>query len=168
MILVTHDNRILDVADRILHIEDGHMRSLSEVVSEGTSRMLNLLEKHDPNTANYLATFAFALARIAYADGSVSNEERDEMRRILLEVAKLEEAEVEFIMELSMMQGRAKSRINERIINPAFDEQRTEHFLNSLHAIAQADGITTSEEIVEIDTIAAEFGIARNNAPNTD
>jgi hypothetical protein len=31
-------------ADRILHLEDGHMKSLSEVVSEGTSRMLNLLK----------------------------------------------------------------------------------------------------------------------------
>ena len=46
VVLVTHDNRILDVADRILHLEDGRMKSLSEVVSEGTSRMLNLLEKH--------------------------------------------------------------------------------------------------------------------------
>ena len=41
VILVTHDIRILDVADRILHLEDGRMKSLSEVVSEGTSRMLN-------------------------------------------------------------------------------------------------------------------------------
>jgi putative ABC transport system ATP-binding protein len=32
VILVTHDNRILDIADRILHLEDGRMKSLSEVV----------------------------------------------------------------------------------------------------------------------------------------
>jgi putative ABC transport system ATP-binding protein len=38
VILVTHDNRILDIADRILHLEDGRMKSLSEAVSEGTSR----------------------------------------------------------------------------------------------------------------------------------
>lgn len=168
VILVTHDNRILDVADRILHLEDGHMKSLSEVVSEGTSRMLNLLERHDPNAANYLATFSFALARIAYADGVVSENERDEMRRILNEVAKLNEAEVEFIMEMSMMQGRARSRIDNRIVNPALDEGRTEHFLNSLHAIARADGIATSEELIEIDTIAAEFGLTQPKSPETE
>lgn len=168
VILVTHDNRILDVADRILHLEDGHMKSMSEVVSEGTSRMLNLLEKHDPNSANYLATFAFALARIAYADGVVSEGEREEMRRILHQVAKLEDAEVEFIMELSMMQGRAKSRLDNRIVNPAFDEERAGHFLDSLHAIAQADGITTSQELIEIDTIAAEFGLGRKELPKTN
>ena len=161
VILVTHDNRILDVADRILHLEDGHMKSLSEVVSEGTSRMLNLLEKHDPHAANYLATFSFALARIAYADGVVKNEEREEMRRILQEVARLNESEVDFIMEMSMMQGRARSRVDDRIVNPALDEERSAHFLESLEAIAQADGITTTEELIEIDAIAAEFGLKR-------
>ena len=166
VILVTHDNRILDVADRILHIEDGRIRSLSEVVSEGTSRMLNLLEKHDPNSAHYLATFAFALARIAYADGVVSDDERKEMRRILHEVAKLEDAEVNFIMELSMMQKRAQSRIDNRIANPAFDQERTRHFLDSLYAMAQADGVSTSAELMEIETIAAEFGLATSRAPD--
>jgi len=159
VILVTHDNRILDVADRILHLEDGRMKSLSEVVSEGTSRMLNLLEKHDPNSANYLATFAFALARVAYADSEVSDSERDEMRRILHEVAKLEPGEVEFIMELSMMQKRARSGLDNRLRNPALDEERARHFLDSLYAMARADGVTTSEEIVEIEAIAAEFGL---------
>ena len=139
------------------------MKSLSEVVSEGTSRMLNLLEKHDPHSANYLATFSFALARVAYADSKVSDSERDEMRRILHEVAKLEPAEVEFIMELSMMQKRAKAGIDNRVMNPALDKDRAEHFLNSLYAIAQADGVTSSEEIVEIEAIAAEFGLASSS-----
>lgn len=174
VILVTHDNRILDVADRILHLEDGHMKSLSEVVSEGASRMLNLLEKHDPNAANYLATFSFALARIAYADGKVSDSERDEMRRILHEVAKLDAAEVDFIMEMSMMQRRAKAGIDNRINNPAFDAERAEHFIDSLYAIAQADGVASSEELIEIESIAAEFGLTANadtrpgSAPDTD
>ena len=168
VILVTHDNRILDVADRILHLEDGRMKSLTEVVSEGTSRMLNLLEKHDPHSANYLATFSFALARVAYADSKVSDSERDEMRRILHEVAKLEPAEVEFIMELSMMQKRAKAGMDNRMVNPALDKDRAEHFLNSLYAIAQADGITSSEELVEIETIAAEFGLTSSNQPKSN
>jgi len=162
VILVTHDNRILDVADRILHLEDGKMKSLSEVVSEGTSRMLNLLEKHDPDSANYLATFSFALARVAYVDGKVTDSERDEMRRILHEVARLETAEVEFIMEMSMMQKRAKAGLNDRVVTPALDKDRAEHFLKSLYAIAQADGITSGEEIVEIEAIATEFGLTRN------
>jgi tellurite resistance protein len=138
------------------------MKSLSAMVSEGTSRMLNLLEKHDPNSANYLATFSFALARIAYADGVVHDSERDEMRRILHSVAKLEPAEVEFIMELSMMQRRAKAGIDGRVANPALNKDRAKHFLESLYAIAQADGKTSGEELAEIEAIATEFGLTKN------
>jgi len=159
VILVTHDNRILDVADHILHLEDGHMKSLSAAVSEGTSRMLNLLEKHDPDSASYLATFAFALARVAYADNVVTDSERDQMRRILHEVAKMEPAEVEFIMELSMMQRRAKSGQSDGDGSGFFDQERGEHFVQSLYAIAEADGTISTEEIVEIQSIAAEFGL---------
>ena len=130
--------------------------------------MLNLLEKHDPHSANYLATFSFALARIAYADGDVSDSERDEMRRILHEVAKLEDAEVNFIMQLSMMQKRAKSGLDTRIVNPVLDKHRTEHFLESLYAIARADGQTSSEELAEIETIATEFGLNRDDSPESD
>jgi putative ABC transport system ATP-binding protein len=159
VILVTHDNRILDVADHILHLEDGHMKSLSAAVSEGTSRMLNLLEKHDPNSASYLATFAFALARVAYADNVVTESERDQMRQILHEVAKMEPSEVEFIMELSMMQKRAKAGLNHSAEYPDFDNERSQHFVESLYAIAEADGNISTEEIVEIQAIATEFGV---------
>jgi putative ABC transport system ATP-binding protein len=159
VILVTHDNRILDVADQIMHLEDGHMKSLSSAVSEGTSRMLNLLEKHDPTSANYLATFAFALARVAYADDVVTDSEREQMRRVLHEIAKMEPSEVEFIMELSMMQRRAKSGSREGDTSRTFDKERGEHFIQSLYAIAEADGSVSAAEIVEIQSIAAEFGI---------
>lgn len=84
----------------------------------------------------------------------------DVVDRILHEVAKLEDAEVNFIMELSMMQKRAQLKIDSRIENPVFDEERTQHFLDSLYAIAQADGISTNAELLEIEAIAAEFGFS--------
>ena len=159
VVLVTHDNRILDIADRILHLEDGHMKPLTEAVSESASRMLNLLGKHEPGAASYLAAFSFALARVAYADNVVTDSERVEMRRILHDVAHLEPSEVEFIMELSMMQSRS---LGVDVISPehsALLAQRKAHFLDSLYAIARADGVVSTEEIEEIRLIAAEFGI---------
>jgi len=33
ILLVTHDNRILDVADRILNMEDGRLSSLSAIAA---------------------------------------------------------------------------------------------------------------------------------------
>ena len=43
VVLVTHDNRILDVADRIVHLEDGRLSSFTEAVSSNTERMMGLL-----------------------------------------------------------------------------------------------------------------------------
>ena len=56
VIIVTHDSRILDVADRILHLEDGSMQSLSSAIAENTSQLLNLLEKHDPDRSHFISS----------------------------------------------------------------------------------------------------------------
>jgi putative ABC transport system ATP-binding protein len=43
VVLVTHDSRILDVADRILTLEDGRLSSLMSAVAGGSEQMLRLL-----------------------------------------------------------------------------------------------------------------------------
>ncbi len=43
VLLVTHDNRILDVADRIIHLEDGRLSSFAQAVMQSTSQMMRLL-----------------------------------------------------------------------------------------------------------------------------
>ncbi len=45
VVLVTHDNRILDVADRIIHLEEGRLSSFSEAVRASTKRLLSTLAK---------------------------------------------------------------------------------------------------------------------------
>ena len=43
ILLVTHDNRILDVADRILHLEDGQLSTFTDAVISNTRQMMHLL-----------------------------------------------------------------------------------------------------------------------------
>ena len=40
ILIVTHDNRILDVADRILHLEDGRISTFTEAVIANTQHMM--------------------------------------------------------------------------------------------------------------------------------
>lgn len=40
VVLVTHDNRILDIADRIVHLEDGYLASFAESVADATQQLL--------------------------------------------------------------------------------------------------------------------------------
>jgi putative ABC transport system ATP-binding protein len=43
ILLVTHDNRILDVADRILHLEDGRLSTFTDAVIAGTQQLMRTL-----------------------------------------------------------------------------------------------------------------------------
>jgi putative ABC transport system ATP-binding protein len=45
ILLVTHDNRILDVADRILHLEDGRISTFTDAVIANTQHMMGMLAK---------------------------------------------------------------------------------------------------------------------------
>ncbi len=43
ILLVTHDNRVLDVADRILHLEDGRLQTFTDAVIANNRHMMHLL-----------------------------------------------------------------------------------------------------------------------------
>jgi putative ABC transport system ATP-binding protein len=43
VVLVTHDNRILDLADRIVHLEDGRVTAFSDAVLSNTRHLMNTL-----------------------------------------------------------------------------------------------------------------------------
>jgi len=166
VVLVTHDNRILDVADRILHLEDGRLKTLTEAVTEDTGRMLHLLEKYEPGSLGYLTTLAFALSRVAHADREVRDVEREAMRRILTEVGDIEVGEVDFIMEVSFMQRHFQESDRAGLLSQAgFDVERSRHFIDSLYAIANADGHIGEEELTEIRNIAREFGLEQFAPP---
>jgi len=47
VVLVTHDNRILDIADRIIHLEDGRLQTFSEAVLEHTRHMMATLAEYN-------------------------------------------------------------------------------------------------------------------------
>lgn len=46
ILLVTHDNRILDVADRILHLEDGKLTTFTDAVIANTQQMMHLVAQN--------------------------------------------------------------------------------------------------------------------------
>jgi putative methionine-R-sulfoxide reductase with GAF domain len=43
VVLVTHDNRILDIADRIVQLDDGRVTSFSDAVLSNTKHMMSML-----------------------------------------------------------------------------------------------------------------------------
>ncbi|KAA1190081.1 ATP-binding cassette domain-containing protein [Pseudohalioglobus sediminis] len=155
--LVTHDNRILDVADNIMHLEDGKIQTVSEAMATHSSRMLKLLNKHDPGAAQYLSAFALALTRVAMADSGIDDAERTMIRTVLNDSSKLSPGEVDLVMELALSQLRCRQQDGDGG-SAVFSADQAQHFLDSLYAVAAADGEVSPEERVEIQNIARELG----------
>ena len=47
VLLVTHDNRILDIADRIVHLEDGRLSPFADAVLANTQQLLQTLAQYN-------------------------------------------------------------------------------------------------------------------------
>jgi putative ABC transport system ATP-binding protein len=166
VIMVTHDNRILDVADRILHLEDGEIQSISEAVASSTSRMLRLLERHDPSSSHYLSALSLGLTRVAMADNRMDESERAMIGTALNQASNLSQAEIDLVMELAHSQlcvqgGHGSGKDN------GFTPEQSRHFINSLRAVAEADGAIEPEEIAEINAIASELGFTLDPSATT-
>ena len=160
VILVTHDNRILDVADRIVNLEDGRIQTMREAVAANNTRMLKLLDRHDPGASRYLAAFSLSLARVAAADRVIHDKEREVMRSILTDVADLSAPEVELIIEQAMAHVRMREDTKSELPNLELESDEVEKIFESLAAVARADGNVSLAERTEIERIVAELGVS--------
>ena len=158
VIIVTHDNRILDVADRIIHLEDGYIQSGGEVIAANTTQMLRMLERHDPALMRYISAYANGLAKIANVDSHISEHELEEMKRLLTEVADLEPAEVSLAMEMAM----SNIRVGKRDDTVEFTAEQKQHFIESMESVAAADTNFSDLEKKEVEKIIIELGLRRD------
>ena len=154
VVLVTHDNRILDVADRILNLEDGRVQPLSEAVAHEAGRMLEILARYEPEAHHQLLSFAISMARVAQADRRVAPEEVEVIRLALREVADLGEHEVEFVLRLALSHAEGTQDGGASHLRRLTDDQR-KRLQAALHAVAEADGELAPEEREEIERIVA-------------
>jgi putative ABC transport system ATP-binding protein len=75
IMLVTHDNRILDVADRIVHLEDGRLQTFTDAVIANNRHMMHLLaEDQRKTTVDFVEEMA--PAEFTALLQSVTNESR--------------------------------------------------------------------------------------------
>ena len=79
------------------------------------------------------------------------------MRSALVGASDLSEGEVDLVMELAASQVRCQSALRGEN-DSLFTEEQRRHFIDSLHAVASADGQVSQDELVEIEMIARELG----------
>jgi len=113
VVLVTHDNRILDIADRTLALEDGRLTSLMRSVTSESQHMLRLLTR-DLRTGHLAQT----VADMQPSEFDACLAQLTEETRDLLEIADLVQGEA-----FQSVQNEVVSAI-QRKLQTAFDAER--------------------------------------------
>src|SRR6476660_127634 len=67
-------------------------------------RIVEALERQDPEAARYIARFAYVLGRVAQADHEVSAEETRVMERIVMERSGLPEEQAILVVQIAKSQ----------------------------------------------------------------
>ncbi|NNL66285.1 MAG: TerB family tellurite resistance protein [Myxococcales bacterium] len=136
--------------------------------TETVRRIAARLDQLDPQIAKYLAAFAYVLARVAHADLEIDESETREMQEVVARVGRLGEEEAILAVEIAKSQARVLGGTENYVVTREFrrissPEQRGQ-LLECLYAVAAADGSISSVEAQEIQSVAEELGLSRDEA----
>ena len=120
------------------------------------------LDRLDPAVARYLAAFAYVLGRVANADLDISAAETDAMVALLGRAGGLPADQALLVVEIAKRQNRlfggTEDFLVTRELREIAGETQRGRMLDSLFAIAAADGIVSVAEEDEIRKISIELG----------
>jgi putative ABC transport system ATP-binding protein len=118
ILLVTHDNRILDVADRILHLEDGRLSTFTDAVIASTQQLMHTLaeSKNRQNLEETVAGMDEAAFRRTLLDLT------QESQRFLQAIGRAEDEAYRSMLEQSL-------RVFTRRVGELLDAERASLFL---------------------------------------
>jgi uncharacterized tellurite resistance protein B-like protein len=144
---------------------DGPSASRADADTETVRRIAAELDRLPPETAKYLAAFAYVLARVANADLDIDDSETREMERVVASLASLAESEAALAVQIAKTQARHLGGTENYVVTREFRkvstrEQRVE-LLKCLYAVAAADGTISGAESAEINSIGDELGFTR-------
>jgi uncharacterized tellurite resistance protein B-like protein len=153
---------------RWLGIGDTEAEAKAPAQTQSVREISARLERLRPETARYLAAFAYVLARGASADLQISEEEANEMRRIVSQIANLASDEADLVVEIARSQVRLLGGTENYVVTREFKNLSTRvqraQLLECLFAVAAADGTISPAESAEIVAIAEELGFTRPEA----
>ena len=161
VVLVTHDNRIFDIADRIVTLHDGHIVSLASAVLSNTRQMLGLLA--EDNRRGELQERASALSADGFSDLLASVTQEFEHFLEMVELANVEafDSMLEQVIEVFTLKT-GQTLHAERVTLFLVDDERQELWSK----IAQTADATPLEIRIPIATgiagAVARSGISRN------
>jgi uncharacterized tellurite resistance protein B-like protein len=126
-------------------------------------RIVEALERQDPETARYIARFAYVLGRVAQADHEVSAEETRVMERIVMERSGLPEEQAILVVQIAKSQTILFGATEDYLVTREFARTATRDqklaLLDCCFAVSAADRDVSAEEESAVRQIAGELGL---------
>jgi uncharacterized tellurite resistance protein B-like protein len=136
--------------------------------TESVRRIAARLESLAPERARFVAAFAYVLARVAHADLRIGEAETAAMDAAVAQAAGLDPAEATLAVEIAKSQARLLGGTENYVVTREFrrvsEPEERLRLLESLFAVAAADGAVSGVEEAEIFRIAEELGLLRQQA----
>ena len=126
-------------------------------------RIVTELEAMPPERATFLAGFAYVLARAAHADLHISDEETDEMERIVREQGHLPHAQAVLVVGIAKSHSRLIGATEDYLVTREFVRASTDaerlDLLRCCYLVGSADGAISAEETSTLTQIASELQV---------
>ena len=121
------------------------------------------LDKLNEDDAKFIASFAYILGRVAYADLKISRQETREMERIVQSMGGLLEKRAILVVEIAKAQNRLLGSTENFLVVREFrriaNRQQKISLLNCLFAVSSSDQSISTIEDNEIRQVAKELGL---------
>jgi uncharacterized tellurite resistance protein B-like protein len=132
--------------------------------TETVRKIVGELEALPPETARYVAAFAFILARVAHADLEISMEETHRMEQILQALGHLSAEQARLAVRLAKAQHHVAGGTESFLVTREFREiatrEQCRELLDCLFAVSAADDSISGVEEGQIRQIASELGFS--------
>ncbi len=132
--------------------------------TESVRRIVEALDRMEPDAARRLARFAYVLGRVAHADMATSPEETRTMERLVMERGKLSEAQAVVAVQIAKSQNTLFGGTDDYLVTRELATTSSRvaklQLLDCCFAVSAADRDISAEEEVELRQITAELGLA--------
>lgn len=136
----------------------------SDGETESVRRIVEALDRMEPEAARRLARFAYVLGRVARADLATSPEETRTMEQLVQERGKLSEAQAVVAVQIAKSQNALFGGTDDYLVTRELAQSTTREekltLLDCCFAVSAADRDISAEEEVELRQIVAELGLA--------
>jgi uncharacterized tellurite resistance protein B-like protein len=138
-------------------------RAESSAETDTVRKITRALDQLDEERAKFIAAFAYLLCRVARADMSFSDEETQQMERIVVEYGELPEEQAIIVVQMAKTQSRLFGSTENYLVTREFSNlskhKEKLSLLDCLFAVAASHEYISAIEDNEISQIADELKI---------